>query len=67
MATWHQQRAKVVLFHETDWTIVNDPPNQCTTLSRFSTEDKAKETLETWQKNNPDAHRHCYILPPARK
>jgi hypothetical protein len=28
MATWHQQQYPTKLYHETEWTVVIDPPNE---------------------------------------
>jgi hypothetical protein len=65
MATWHQQRNPIKLYSDSRWVIVNDPPNDCRTLTTCATEEQARETLARWRENNPEAHRHCYILPPA--
>lgn len=42
MATWHQQRNPVPLWHTTKWTVVNDPPNGMTTVMRFDTHEEAR-------------------------
>jgi hypothetical protein len=60
MATWHQQRAAVPLFHPTKWTVVIDPPNQCTSVSRFDT---AKLANDYWATLGKD--RGAYVVPPA--
>lgn len=64
MATWHQQKNRSVLFHDTLWTIVNDPPGECRTLSVFPTKAGAEEQLAIWRTNNPAAYQYCYILRP---
>jgi hypothetical protein len=64
MATWHQQRAKgVKLYHETEWTVVEDPPNQCRTLSRFNTKTAADTYLDNLKRLGKAEH--AYILKPA--
>lgn len=65
MATWHQSRNPIRLYSDSKWVIVNDPPNLCRTLTTCQSEAEARDTLATWRRNNPEAHRHCYILPPA--
>lgn len=65
MATWHQQRRPCKLYHDTQWTIVTDPPSNLCTLWLEPTEQAAKERLAIWKTNGLDI-RHCYILKPAR-
>lgn len=60
MATWHQQRSKARLFHDTEWSVVSDPPNQGRSITTFATEAAAKKFLAI-------SPRHSYILPPAAK
>ncbi len=66
MATWHQKRNPVKLYHATLWTIVTDPPCDMTTLWLEPTEQAAKDRLALWSSNGRDI-RHSYILPPASK
>jgi hypothetical protein len=67
MATWHQQQVKgLKLYHETEWTVVIDPPNQMMALYRTSTCDLAEVYMRNLKANNPGAHQHAYILKPAR-
>ncbi len=67
MATWHQQQAKgVKLYHETDWTVVIDPPNQMTHCYRTSTKELAEVYMRNLKANNPGAAQHAYILRPAK-
>jgi hypothetical protein len=66
MATWHQKRNPVPLYHSTKWTIVTDPPADMCSLWLESTEEAAKERLKIWESNGRDI-RHCYILPPSNK
>lgn len=47
MATWHQMRNPVPLYHETMWTVVIDPPNKTTVCVLFDTEPKAREFAKT--------------------
>lgn len=65
MATWHQQRNPIRYWHETEWTVLIDPPNACTSLYRTSTEAGAREYLRNLQQSNPDAARHASIIRPA--
>lgn len=59
MATWHQLRRPVTLYHETKWTVVVDPPNQLRTLMLFDHEQQANDYARTQQ--------HAYVLRPARQ
>lgn len=63
MSTWHQQRARVPLYHASQWTVVSDPPNECTTVARFATLADAETYL-----SNCKAHgaKHVYILSPSQ-
>lgn len=60
MATWHQQRNPVPFWHETQWTVVEDPPHGSTCLSRFDTQQEA----QTYERNV--GRKHTYILPPMQ-
>ena len=64
MATWHQERNPVQLWHETDYTVVEDPPNDTRTISRFSTHALAQVYLSNLKKHGNG--KHAYILPPPR-
>lgn len=66
MATWHQQQRPVKLWHDTEWTVVVDPPNQMTHLYRTSTRDLAEVYMRGLKANNPGAAAHAYILKPAK-
>ncbi len=67
MATWHQTKATgVKLFHETDWTVVIDPPHQLRCLYRTSTKELAEVYMRGLKANNPNAAQHSYILKPAK-
>lgn len=67
MATWHQlQRTSGPLFHETQWTVVIDPPHQMRALMRFDDEELAKVYVRGLQVNNPGAAQHAYILKPSK-
>lgn len=63
MATWHQQQARTKLYHETKWTVVEDPPNDCMALCLCETE---AETV-IWQARCKELHPtwSVYILKPA--
>lgn len=59
MATWHQQRNRAPLWHETKWTVVEDPPNGFMTVMRFDTAREAN----TFASRVP----HTYVLAPNRR
>jgi len=69
MATWHQmqadKRAPSPLWHNTEWTVVIDPPNDMRALVRFSTKALADAYMRGLKDNNPRAFRHSCILKPA--
>lgn len=49
MSTWHQRKAEsrgVVYWHETLWTVLHDPPNDCSTLTRFNLKVDAEAYME---------------------
>lgn len=64
MSTWHQDRAnsQTRLYHQTDWTVVSDPPNGMRTLYTFPTEAGARAALATWREAGQE---YLYLLPPA--
>jgi hypothetical protein len=66
MATWHQQQRTVKLWHETEWTVVIDPPNQLTHCYRTSSKALAEVYMRNLKANNPSAYAHAYILKPAK-
>jgi len=66
MATWHQLQRPVKLYHETDWTVVIDPPNQMRALYRTSSKELAEVYMRNLRANNPGAAQHAYILKPAK-
>lgn len=62
MATWHQLRNQVPLWHPSKYTVVSDPPHDCRTVMRFET----KAAAETFLSNiKARGESHSYILPPA--
>ncbi len=65
MATWHQNKRPVKLYHDTQWTIVTDPPGGCRSLMTFSSEQSAHDTLALW--NEHGRNPHSYILRPANQ
>jgi hypothetical protein len=65
MATWHQEQHPIRLYHETDWTVVIDPPGQMRSLYRTDSKALAAVYLRNLKANNPGAAQHAYILPPA--
>lgn len=64
MATWHQQQAMVrnpcPLWHESKWTVVEDPPGGSLCTSRFDTAEEA----QTYERNI--GRKHTYILAPMQ-
>ena len=64
MATWHQQRNSAPLWHPTKWSVVEDPPGQCTTVSRFDTLAQAQTYLDSLKRHGNG--RNAYLLPPPR-
>lgn len=64
MATWHQSRRSVKLYHATLWNVCIDPPNQMRELMTFTTKDLAEVYMRNLAANNPGAHRYAYILKP---
>ncbi len=66
MATWHQKQRPVKLYHETEWTVVVDPPNQMTHLYCTSSKKLADVYMRNLKANNPAAFEHAYILKPAK-
>ena len=59
MATWHQNKNRVKLFHETLWTVVIDPPNDTMCLMLFETRAKAEEYIKKTKTG--------YILKPENQ
>lgn len=45
MSTRHQKRAGVRFGHDTEWTVVLDPPNDCASQMCFETESLADQYL----------------------
>jgi hypothetical protein len=66
MSTWHQDQRPVKLWHETEWTVVIDPPNQMRALSRCSSKALADVYMRGLKANNPAAAAHAYVLKPAK-
>lgn len=66
MATWHQQRNPVRYWHETQWTVLIDPPGQSASLYRTATKEMAEVYLRGLRDNNPGQARHASILRPAK-
>lgn len=66
MATWHQERNPVKLYHETDWTVVIDPPGEPRALYTTSTKLLAEVYLRNLRVNNPRVAQYAYILKPEK-
>lgn len=64
MATWHQLKNPVKLYHATQWTVCIDPPNEMRALMTFSTKQLAEVYMRNLAVNNPGAHRHAYMIKP---
>jgi hypothetical protein len=63
MATWHQSRRRVRLYHDTAWTVVIDPPNELRCLMLFNTEHEATRHAESFNaKHSGDT---AYVLVPV--
>jgi hypothetical protein len=43
MSTWHQKQRPTVLFHETKFRVITDPPNELMTCMTFDDEAAARE------------------------
>lgn len=71
MSTWHQDQARkrgaVRYWHETEWTVLIDPPGRMTGLYRTSSKELAEVYLRNLQANNPGAAQHARIIPPAKR
>jgi hypothetical protein len=65
MSTWHQEQRPVKLFHETEWTVVIDPPNEMRGLVRFATEAEANAYKANFGRHHPLKADYVYILPPS--
>jgi hypothetical protein len=64
MSTWHQDKRPARLFHETEWTVVENPHNNTQTLCTFARESDAREycsRVKTLRPNVP-----AYVLRPAK-
>lgn len=67
MATWHQQQINEPLFHNTQWTVVIDPPHNTRGLMRFETRALAEKYMRDLRFNNPDVAKHSYVLRPLHR
>lgn len=66
MATWYQERNPVQLYHDTDWTVVVDPPNEMQSLYRTNTKAMADVYVQRLKEGNPRLVPYTYILPPRK-
>jgi len=66
MATWHQSHARPQprLWHDTQWTVVVDPPNAMRHLFRTDTREAAWTYLNYLKCSDPSAFKHSFILAP---
>lgn len=67
MATWHQSKNPVKLYHATQWSVVIDPPNQMRHAVSFSTRQLADAYMRNLKVNNSAVYPHAYILKPAKE
>jgi hypothetical protein len=65
MATWHQRRNPVLLYHATLWTVVSDPPNDCRGCMLFPTKESAEAYLDRLKALGKAEY--SYILAPPKK
>lgn len=65
MATWHQQQRAVKLYHDTQWVVVDDPPNDCRSVMRFDTEAAARAYVDC--RIALGTGDNCYVLAPQRQ
>jgi len=65
MATWHQLKARPRLFHDTAWTVVEDPHNDCTSLTTFTREADARAYCDRVKALRPNVP--TYVLRPAKQ
>lgn len=67
MATWHQMQARkrpgFRLYHDTKWTVLNDPPGEMSGAMLFETEAEAQAYLDRLPEKE---RRHSLILRPAK-
>ena len=61
MATWHQKQNPVCLWHETQWTVVEDDGH--TAVSRF---DDARLANLHLNKLKHNGHERVYVIPPRQ-
>lgn len=61
MSTWHQNQARVPLYHATKWTLVIDPPGGQMSVQRC----ESRHEAEMFQRLlNSCGNKHTYILEP---
>jgi hypothetical protein len=65
MATWHQGRPRLKLYHDTLWTVCIDPPNDMMALMTFTTKALAEVYMRNLAANNPAVHKYAYMVKPA--
>lgn len=66
MATWHQQKAGGKLYHESKFTVVIDPPNECRATVLFPNRDAAQHYMDSYLRHHPHNRPYTYILKPAK-
>lgn len=63
MATWHQLQARTRLYHDTQWTVVEDPPNDTRCLVTFDTREQAESRRDLIKTLHPTWS--VYVLQPG--
>jgi hypothetical protein len=66
MATWHQQKAGGVLYNESKFVVVIDPPNECRATVLFFTQDAAERYVDNYTTKHPVNKPYTYILRPSK-
>lgn len=62
MGTWHQSKRATKLYSETEWNVVDDPPNDLRTIMSFSTEEKARQYIANRKKHGTG--NYLLLIPP---
>lgn len=74
MSTWHQDQAchraylagkPIPFWHETKWTVVDDPPNDMRCFVQYPTKKKADDYVASLKKHHPEK-KNVYVLPPGK-
>lgn len=63
MATWHQLKRPSRTSHDTQWTVLIDPPGEPRGIARFVSKIQAEAYLEAIQARG---QRYAYLIGPER-